>query len=55
MARYSTAGGVRHIVGDDGYGWYLYDDRPGGFFGEYCSKRILEAVDAANLLISGQS
>lgn len=32
-------------------GWYLYDDQTGGFFGEWCSRRILDAVDAANDLI----
>ncbi len=29
-------------------GWYLYDDQPGGFFGEWCGRRILDAVDEAN-------
>ncbi|MET9816858.1 hypothetical protein [Streptomyces sp. NPDC006355] len=36
-------------------GWYLYDSRPsGGFFGEWCSSRILDAVDEANRLIAEQ-
>lgn len=29
-------------------GWYLYDDQPGGFFGEWCGSRILDAVDEAD-------
>lgn len=33
-------------------GWYLYDDASGGFFGEFTSSRILEAVDLANDMIA---
>ncbi|MEU3522350.1 hypothetical protein AB0E62_00480 [Streptomyces sp. NPDC038707] len=33
-------------------GWYLYDDQPNGFFGEWCGTRILEAVDKANQMIN---
>lgn len=32
-------------------GWYLSDDRSGGFLGEWCGSRLLEAVDKADLLI----
>ena len=33
-------------------GWYLYDNIVGGYFGESCGSRILDAVDVANTLIA---
>lgn len=33
-------------------GWYLYDDQPNGIFGEWCARRLLEAVDEANRKIA---
>lgn len=33
-------------------GWYLYDDVSGGFFGEFCSSRVTQAVDVADNLIA---
>jgi hypothetical protein len=36
-------------------GWYLYDNHGGGFFGEWCGSRILDAVDEANRLIDTNS
>jgi len=35
-------------------GWYLYDDKASGFFGEWCAKLLLEAVDKANSLIAAE-